>query len=58
MELLAIACDPGLTGVDRSMNGSNHVEKFSVIVWISDVVEPWMLEGLFTSQSVCWIHLK
>ena len=58
VELLAIARDSWLTWVDRSLHSGNHIQQISIIIWISDVIKPGMLKSLFTSESICWVHLK
>ena len=58
VELLAIAGDTGLAGIDWALDLSYHPEEVRILFGVSDVIEPGVLQRLLTCESLCWIHLE
>lgn len=58
LEFLSVIGDTRLTRIDRSLHGCDHIEEVGIILRVSNVIEPWVLQSLLSSDSLGRIHLE
>ena len=58
VELLAVAGDAGLAGVDRALDLGYHPQQVSILLGISDIVKPGVLQSLLSRQPLRRVHFE
>jgi len=56
--LLSIAGNSRLAWVDRALDGGDHVQEVVIVLCVSNVIEPRMLQSLLAGHSISRVHLK
>ena len=57
-ELLSVAGNSTLTGVDGPLDRGDHIQQLSVVFRIANIVKPWMLQRLLAGHALSRVHLQ
>ena len=58
VEFLTVTGNTRLARINGSLHRRDHVKKVSIVLGVSDVIKPGMLQGLFTRDSVGRVHFQ